>query len=112
MASRAGSTVSKELSQIINALCMKDCLTPPSSFYKGDDIEEFINSVDTYCAAYQADETFKIAFLTNHLDKEVRIGIYALPEFAKDGGNYEWLCKQLKSAYKKKLLKLHRWYCC
>lgn len=91
-----------ESANIWKAFLRKDFLKPPKEFHRGQNIQEYIKSIEEYCDAIDAksDATY---ILINNLDDDVKYELFALPDYNDHSKDYKWIKETLFKLHKNKV---------
>lgn len=83
-------------------LVRKDFIKTPKEFHRGENMQEYLKSVKSYCEAIGAGEDDRRYILINNLDDEVKYELFALPEYQAQCENTSWLERTLTLLHKTK----------
>lgn len=83
-------------------LLRKDFIKAPREFHHGQNIDDYLNSVDVYCEAIGARKDDISYIMVNNLDDQAKYELFALPDYATNASNLDWIKTTLMQLHKSK----------
>jgi hypothetical protein len=83
-------------------LLRKDFIKAPREFHHGQNIDDYLKSVDVYCEAIGARKDDISYIMVNNLDDHAKYELFALPDYAANASNLDWIKKTLIQLHKSK----------
>jgi len=98
-----GSGDSNSIGTLVKKLLIRDQISAPKPFRRGNDLKAHMRKVEDYCRAMDFDGDGKSAFLVNSLDESIQYELFSHFEYAENASKYEWLCVKLGEMFAEKV---------